>query len=138
MRRSGIPKRSRKRGGEQAGAGGGPHEGERLQVDADGAGTWAFADDQVELEILHGRVEDFLDRRLQAVDFVDEQHVARLQVGEDGGEVSGALDDRAGGGAEAYAELAGDDLGERGLAQARGARGGGRGPALRRGHGRLR
>ncbi len=78
----------------------------------------ALADDQVELEVLHGGVEDFLDGRLQAVDFVDEQHVPGLEVGEDRGEVAGALDDRAGGGAEADAEFAGDDLGERGLAEA--------------------
>jgi hypothetical protein len=55
------------------------------------------------------------------VDLVDEQHVAGLEVGQDGGEVSGALDDGAGGGAETHAEFAGDDLGEGGFAQARGA-----------------
>ena len=53
-----------------------------------------FADHQVELELLHRRVEDLLDRRAQAVDLVDEQHVARLQVGEQGGEVAGAHDHR--------------------------------------------
>jgi hypothetical protein len=52
------------------------------------------------------------------VDLVHEQHVARLQVGEDGGEVPGALQHRAGGGAEAHAQLARDDLRQRGLAQA--------------------
>ncbi len=45
------------------------------------------------------------------------KHVARLQVGQDGGEVAGALDDRAGGGAKPDPEFAGDDLGERGLAE---------------------
>ena len=79
------------------------------------------ADDQIQLEILHRWVEDFLDRGLQAVDLVDEQHVARLEVGEDRGEIPGALDHRAGGGAEADAKLAGDDLGQRGLAEAGGA-----------------
>ncbi len=107
------------RGGEQAGAGGGADQGEGRQVDADGAGGRALADDEVELEVLHRRVEDFLDGRLQAVDLVDEQHVAGLQVGQDGGQVAGALDDRAGGGAEADAEFAGDDLGQGGLAEAR-------------------
>ena len=42
-----------------------------------------LADDQVELEVLHRRIEDLLDRRREAVDLVDEQHVARLQIGED-------------------------------------------------------
>ena len=109
------------RGGEQAGAGGGADEGEGSQVDADAAGGGALADDEVELEVLHGGVEDFLDGGLEAVDLIDEQHVAGLQVGQDGGEVSGALDDGARGGAEADAELAGDDLGEGGLAEAGGA-----------------
>ena len=100
------------------GAGGGADQGEGREVDAHAARGRALADDEVELEILHRRIQDFLDRRLQAVDLVDEQHVARLQVGQDGGEVAGALDHRAGGGAEADAQLAGDDLGERGLAEA--------------------
>ena len=50
-----------------------------------------LADDQVELEILHRRIEDLLDRRREPVDLVDEQHVARLQVGQQRGEIAGAL-----------------------------------------------
>ena len=38
-----------------------------------------LADDEVELEVLHRRIEDFLDRRIEPVDLVDEQHVARLR-----------------------------------------------------------
>src|ERR1019366_3533846 len=48
----------------------------------------------------------------------DEQHIARLQVGQDRREIAGTLDHRPGGGAEADAQFARDDLGERGLAQA--------------------
>ena len=55
----------------------------------------ALADDDVELEVLHRRIEDLLDRRRHAVDLVDEQHFARLQVREDAGEIAGLLDDRA-------------------------------------------
>ena len=43
----------------------------------------------------------------------------RLEVGEDGGEVAGLGQHRAGGGAEVHPQLAGDDLGQRGLAEAR-------------------
>ena len=106
------------RGRQQAGAGGGADQRERRQVDAHAARGGAVADDQVELEILHRRIQHFLDRRLQAVDLVDEQHVFRLQVGQDRGEVAGLGDHRAGGGAEADAQLARDDLRERGLAEA--------------------
>ena len=113
-----MPKRSRSGVASRPGAGGGADQGERRQVDAHGARGRPLADDQVELEILHRRIEDLLDRRLQAVDLVDEQHVAGLQVGQDRGQVAGALDHRAGGGAEADAQLARDDLRQRGLAEA--------------------
>ena len=52
-----------------------------------------------------------------AVNLVDEEDVALLQVGEERGEVAGLLDDGAGGRAQLRAHLVGDDDGERGLAQ---------------------
>ena len=76
-----------------------------------------LADDQVELKILHRRVEDFLDRRRQAVDLVDEQDVVRLQIGQQRREIAGALDHRPRGGAEADPELARDDLRQGRLAE---------------------
>ena len=51
-------------------------------------------DDDVELEVLHRRIEDLFDGRRQAVNLVDEQHFARLQVRQDAGEVAGLLDHR--------------------------------------------
>ena len=103
---------------QQPGARRGADQRERREVDAHAARRRPLADDQVELEILHRRIEHLLDRGLQAVDLVDEQHVARLQIGQDRGEVAGALDHRAGGGAEADAEFARHDLRQRGLAEA--------------------
>ena len=64
--------------GEEAGPGGGPHQGEVGQLQLHGAGPGPLADDQVQAEVLHGRVEDFLHHRGQAVDFVDEQDVLGL------------------------------------------------------------
>ena len=112
-----MPKRSRKRRGQKAGAGGRADQGERRQVDPDRARRRPLADHQVELELLQRRIEDLLDRRAEAMDLVDEQDVARLQVGELGGEVAGAHDHRPRGQAEADPELGRDDLGERGLAE---------------------
>ena len=63
---------------QKAGAGGGADQGEGGEVDAHGARGWALADDEVELEILHRGVEGFLDGGLQAVDFVNEEDIARL------------------------------------------------------------
>ena len=80
----------------------------------------SLADDEVELEVLHRRIEDLLDRRVQPVDLVDEQHVAILEIGEERGEVARPGDHRARGRAEIDAELARDDLGERRLAEAGG------------------
>src|ERR1051326_3141576 len=48
----------------------------------------SLADDDIELEILHCRIEDFFNIRLQAVDFVDEQNIPELQVRQDGGEIA--------------------------------------------------
>ena len=52
------------------------------------------------------------------MDFVDEQHVAFVEVGDDGSQVASTLDDRPGGGLELHPHLVGDDVGERGLSEA--------------------
>ncbi len=49
---------------------------------------------------------------------VDEQHVAILESGEYGGDIAGALDGGPGRGAHVDPHLGGDDVGQRGLAQA--------------------
>ena len=95
-----------------------PIEGEFGEVDLHRSRRGTRADDEVELEILHRGIKDLLDRRVEAMDLVDEQDVARLEVGQLGGEVAGLGDDRPGGRAEIDAELARDDLGERRLAEA--------------------
>ena len=71
-----------------------------------------------QLAVLHRRIEDLLDRAREAVDLVDEEHGARLQRRQERGDVALALQRRAGGLDERHPELGGDDLGERGLAQA--------------------
>ena len=68
---------------------------ERLDRHLHRARARALADHDVELEVLHRRIEDLLDRRRQAVDLVDEQDLARLQVRQDAGEVARLLDHRA-------------------------------------------
>ncbi len=89
------------------------------QIDLDRARRRPFADDQVELVVLHRRIEDFLDRRVQPVDLVDEQHVAVLEIGEQRRQVAGLGDDRTRRGAEIDAELARHDLRQRCLAETR-------------------
>ena len=45
---------------------------------------------EIELEILHRGIEDFLDRRIEAVDLIDEEHVPGLEIGQQRGEVARA------------------------------------------------
>ena len=71
------------------------------------------------VKVLHGRIEDLLHYRGQAVHFVDEQDVFGLEVGEQGGQVPGPLHYRAGGGLDAGAHLLGDDVGQGGFPQPR-------------------
>ena len=78
-----------------------------------------FADHDVELIVLHRRVQHFLHDGAQAMDLVDEQHVARLQVGQQRREIARPLEHRARGLTQVHAQLGGDDVGERGLAEAR-------------------
>ena len=62
--------------GEHAGARGGAHQREGRQVELDRARRRPLADHDVDLVVLQRRVEDLLDDRREAVDLVDEQHVA--------------------------------------------------------------
>ena len=109
------------RRGEKAGARGGADQRELGEVDLDRARRRPLADDEVELEILHRRIEHFFHRRVEAVDLVDEQHVALLEIGEERRKIAGLGDDGPRGGLEVDAELARHDLRQRRLAQARGA-----------------
>ena len=99
------------------GAGGRADERERRQREPDRRRRRSLADDDVELEVLHRRVEDLLDGPRQAVDLVDEQHVAVVELGEDGGQVAGPLERRARRDVQVHAHLGGDDAGEGGLAE---------------------
>ena len=105
--------------GEQARPRRGADQREGRQVHLHRARHRPFADDDVQPEVLHGRVEDLLDGRAQAVDLVHEEDVARLEVRQDAGEIAGARDHRARGQAQTRAHLARDDVGERRLSEAR-------------------
>ena len=52
-----------------------------------------LADNEIELEILHRRIQHFLDRRAEAMDFVDEQDVALFEIGQQRGEIAGFCND---------------------------------------------
>ena len=112
------PEAVAQRPGDQAGAGGGADQGEAGDVEPDRAGGRALAQHDVELEVLHRRVEHLFDGPGQPVDLVDEEHVALAELAEDGGEVAAPLERRTGRDVQADVHLGGDDVGEAGLAEA--------------------
>ena len=114
-----MPKRSRKGPVEHTGTRRRAHEREMRDLEADGAGGGSLANHDIESEIFHGRIEDLFHRAVQAMDLVDEEHISRLEIREDRGEVTCALDRRAGGRLDLCTELVGDYRRQRGLAQTR-------------------
>ena len=77
----------------------------------DGTCGGAGVDDDVEAEVFHGGVEVFFYCGVEAVDFIDEEDVAFLDVGEHAGEVACFFDLWARGGVELGACGSGYDVG---------------------------
>lgn len=107
---------------QQARAGGRADQRERRQAEFDRPRGGSLADDDVQLIVLHRRIENFLNGRIEAVDFIDEQHVAALKVGQDGGQVAGLLQHRARSLPHARAHFIGENVRERGFAEPRRAK----------------
>ena len=94
------------------------HQGEFGQIQADGVGAGALAYDDVDGKVLHGGVENLFYNPVQTVNFVDEQNVTGIQIGQQRRQVAGLFDGRAGGDADIHTHLVGDDTCQGGLAQA--------------------
>ncbi len=105
--------------GQEPSARGGADQRERRQIDLHRTRRRALPDDEIELEVFHRRIKDFLHRRIETMDLIDEQHVARLKIGQQSGEIAGLGNHGAGGGAEVHAQLARDDLRQRRFAKSR-------------------
>ena len=54
--------------------------------------------------------------------FIDEQHIIRLQIGQNGSEIAGTFKYRAGGMQNAHIKLIGNDVGQGGFSQSGGAK----------------
>ena len=92
-----------------------PTQGKPRQVDADALGAGALADHDVQRVVFQRRVEHLFHLPGQAVDLVDEEHIALLQIGQQGGKVAGLLDGGAAGDANLDSHLVGDDARQRRL-----------------------
>ena len=115
----GHPEAVTQRRGEKTGAGRGADERERRQIEGQRPRGRPLADDDVQPKVLERRVEDLLDGRVQPVDLVHEQDVPRFERREDRGQVSLALERRAGDGADPDAHLLAHDVGEARLPESR-------------------
>src|SRR5438874_3974548 len=113
------PEAVAQRPGDEARAGGGPDEREAREIEADRARRRALAQHDVELEVLHRGVEHLFHGARQAVDLVDEEHVALVEVREQRREITGPFDGRARGDVQPHIELGGDDVRQRRLAEPR-------------------
>jgi hypothetical protein len=83
-----------------------------------GARAWTCANKDIEPEILKRRVENFFDVGLEAVNFVDEENLARPHVAQDAREVEFLLKDRAGRLIDRHGQFVGDYAGQRGFTKA--------------------
>ena len=103
---------------QQSAARGRADEREARQIQPHAARVRSLVNDDVELEILHRRIEIFLNGFLETVNLVNEQHIAFLKVGEQTGEVAGFFNGRAAGGLEVGTHGFGENVGDGGFAEA--------------------
>ena len=79
----------------------------------------ALADYQINPKIFHRRVENFFERRLQAVNFIEKKEIALVERSEHGGQVAFFLEQRTRAYFDRHAHLVCENLRQRGLAEAR-------------------
>src|SRR5271169_4215672 len=77
----------------------------------------ALADYQIDSKILHGRIENFFERGLQPMNFVEEKEIALVERSKHGGEVALFLEQRAGANLDRHAHFICENLRESGFAQ---------------------
>ena len=63
------------RRGELSGPGGGAHQGELGQVDADRPCRRPLSDDNIQGKVLHRRIEHLLHAAVEAVDLINKEYV---------------------------------------------------------------
>jgi hypothetical protein len=73
----------------------------------------SLIEDEIDAEILHGRIEKFLDHLRQAVHFIDKENISPFQMGENADQISALLNGGAGGGHNVNSHFLSDDMGER-------------------------
>ena len=95
------------------------HQGKLGKIQPDGPGTGAFADDNVNGVIFHGRVEYFLHLPVQAMDLIHKKHIPLLEVVQDGSHLPRLFNGRPGGDFHVNIHLIGNDARQRSLSKTR-------------------
>src|SRR6266850_516862 len=94
---------------DQAGASGRSDQREAAQIQTVRPGAGPLTDDDVELEVLHRGIEDFLDIGLEPMNLVDEKHIAEFEVCQNRSQITLHLDQRAGGRTESCPHFVGNN-----------------------------
>src|SRR5918992_1464388 len=110
------------RAGDEAGARCRADEREARKIETYRLRAGPLADDEIELPLLHRGIQNLLNGAREAMDLVDEEDIGVLEVREDGGEITGSLEDRARRLTDVGAHRARDDVGHGRLAEARRSR----------------
>lgn len=105
--------------GQQTAAGRSTDKRKGCQLDLNRPRRRPLVQHDVYLVVLHRRIEVLLHDGAQPMDFVDEQHVARTEVGEQTRQVARLVEHRTRSNPQLRPHLVGDDVGQRSLAQPR-------------------
>ena len=83
------------------------------------ARAWPLPDNQVHAKIFHRGIQHFFDRRLQAVNLIEEKNLFFLERSQNRGEIALAFQQRPRAGLDRNIQFIRDNLRERGFAQSR-------------------
>ncbi len=110
-----------KRRAQQAGPGRRSHQSEGRQFEPNGTGSRTLSNGQIDCEVLHRRVENFLDSCSETMNLVDEEYVSRFDVSQDRREISRPENRRSGRRTKPAAHLLRNDVRQRRLSESWGA-----------------
>ena len=92
---------------------------ERVQLDLDRTGARPLVQHDVDLVVFHRRIQVLLDDRAEPVYFVDEKHVAGIEIRQQTGQIPWFVEHRPGGHLEGRPHFVANDIRERRLAESR-------------------
>jgi len=101
------------RGSEHAGTSCSPYKRKRWEVDPNSSGFRTLINDDVQPEVLHCRVEVFLNAGVKAVDLINKENVLFLEIGKNAREITRALNLRTASRVHPRTDRVGNDMGQR-------------------------